>query len=390
MISVDNFYYILYKNLLEPTRFTASYFYPFGRTDVNSLQWNWEKHSFVHNEYGNIALFYDQEPLIIDQLPVQNIFALNNHSNCKLLANSEKSQLKKQICKNDNYLDWYYFYHGFAALSWFNDFKYLPNVEHQFTKLFISLNRLHTNHRSYRLNLISEFIERDLLHKGQVSFPSHNHQFGSWQNELHSEFTLLPKHKLGKIRHNLSTLTESLVVDKQDVQGFLSADCGTSALVMNQSALWHVVSETIFYLDKLHLTEKIFKPITTRRPFILVGAKGNLEYLKSYGFKTFDKWIDESYDTEPDHDKRIMMVVDQLERMSHLSHNQLRDMHRELQPILEYNYEHFYTDFKEVITEELINNFRTCVGIYNNCRTDDRFINLNHIDFQQLKSIFLR
>lgn len=390
MFSVDNFYYVLYKNLLEPTKFLASYFYPFGKTDANSLRLNWENNNFCHSEYGNIVLFYDQEPLINDQLPVQNILPLHLNSNCKLLANSEKSLIKKQICKRDNYLDWYYFYHGFAALSWFNDFKYMPNVEHQFTKLFISLNRLHTNHRSYRLNLISEFVQRDLLKSGYVSFPSHNQEHGSWQHELDNEFTLLPKQKLNQIRQNLSSLSGPLIVDKQDLQGFLSADCGTSALMMGQSAFWHVVGETIFYLDKLHLTEKIFKPITVKRPFILVGAPGNLEYLKSYGFQTFSNWIDESYDSEIDHDKRIMKVVDQIEKMSKLSQSQLLDMHRDMKSVLQYNYEHFYNDFKNIIIDELLNNFQTCIQIYNNGRTDDRYINLSNTDFQQLRTIFLR
>ena len=390
MFSVDNFYYILYKNLLEPAKFTASYFYPFGRTDSNSLRWNWDHNYYVHNDHGNIVLFYDQEPLLNHQLPVQNIPQLNFNSNCKILANSEKSKIKKQICRTDYYLDWYYFYHGFAALSWFNDFKYMPKVEHQFTKLFISLNRLHTNHRSYRLNLISEYIERDLLNHGYVSFPSHDHNYGSWQDELDSEFTLLPHYKLGKIRNNLSTLKTPLIVDKLDLQGFLSADCGTSAMMMSQSALWHVVGETIYYLDKLHLTEKIFKPITTRRPFILAGAPGNLEYLKSYGFKTFDRWIDESYDTEIDHDKRIIKIVDQLEQMSKLSNNQLLEMHREMQPILQYNYEHFYNDFKKIIVDELLENFQTCITIFNNGRTDDRFLRLADVDFQYLRTTFLR
>jgi hypothetical protein len=35
---------------------------------------------------------------------------------------------------------------------------------------------------------------------------------------------------------------------------------------------------------------------------MLLAAPGNLAYLKSYGFKTFDSVIDESYDTIQDND----------------------------------------------------------------------------------------
>jgi hypothetical protein len=75
------------------------------------------------------------------------------------------------------------------------------------------------------------------------------------------------------------------------------------------SSLWNIVTETVFYDNKLHLTEKIFKPIVLKRPFVLVGAPGNLQYLKEYGFQTFDKWINEDYDNEIDPDIRIKKIV---------------------------------------------------------------------------------
>ena len=121
---------------------------------------------------------------------------------------------------------------------------------------------------------------------------------------------MLPKHKLKEIENNLSKIPLPLLVDNTDPKGISSSDSGPEALKLNQSALWHVVSETIFYQEKLHLTEKIFKPICARRPFILVGAKGNLAYLRSYGFKTFDQWISEDYDHEEDNEKRLLMIVD--------------------------------------------------------------------------------
>lgn len=388
MFSVDNFYYVLYKNLLESTNFSARYFYPFGSTNIKNLCTNWDKTLKYNNEHLNNVLFYDQEPLLVDDLPYQIPFT--SYISCNILANSEKSNLKTKLCKTEKYLDWYYFYHGFASLYWFNDFKYLPKVEHHFTKVFISLNRLHTNYRSYRLNLINEYIKKDLIGYGNISLPINNIEFGSWNDELDDPNTLLPKTKLAEIKRNLNTLTNPLVVDKPDPKGFLSADCGTQALEINQSALWHIVSETIFYQDKLHLTEKIFKPIATRRPFILLAAPGNLAYLKSYGFKTFDKWIDESYDKIHDPDHRICFVVEQIEKLCKLNLNQLKDMHREMQNILDHNYNHFYTDFKTLITDELLDNFKTCISIYNNGRMDDRTIPIQHLDFAQIKKLFLR
>jgi hypothetical protein len=35
-------------------------------------------------------------------------------------------------------------------------------------------------------------------------------------------------------------------------------------------------------------------------PFVIVGTRGSLEYLRSYGFRTFEGIWDESYDSAED------------------------------------------------------------------------------------------
>jgi hypothetical protein len=61
----------------------------------------------------------------------------------------------------------------------------------------------------------------------------------------------------------------------------------------------NIVAETenFGYQDCIFLTEKIAKPLVAGQPFLVYArAKGFLAYLKSQGFRTFDQWIDESYD----------------------------------------------------------------------------------------------
>jgi len=391
MISVDNFYYILYKNLLEPSRFSAAYFYPFGTTSANNLAFSWETDSKIHSEYLHSVLFYDQEPLLCKELPTQHFLALQNKVFfCNILANSEHSIQKKNLLKKENFYDWYYFYHGFAALCWFDDLKYLPKVEYSFSKVFINLNRLHTKYRSYRINLISEYYKRNLLDFGHISFASTNNEYGTWIDEISDPHTLLPKNKLKEIESNLFKISLPLVVDTYDPKGFASADSGPEALKLNQSALWHVVSETIFYQEKLHLTEKIFKPICSRRPFILVGAKGNLAYLRSYGFKTFGRWISEDYDNEEDNEKRLLMIVDEVEKLCKLSFHELKSMHKEMQDILEYNFNHFYNEFKKIIVDELVDNFQECLKIWNHDRFNEEKLGLDANSLRNIKNILLR
>ena len=155
-------------------------------------------------------------------------------------------------------------------------------------------------------------------------------------------------------------------------------------------SMWHIVTETVYYEQKLHLTEKIFKPIVLERPFILLSTQGNLSYLKSYGFKTFDRWIDESYDNEMDPDVRLQKVVDEIEKLCRKSMSELLIMYREMHEILKFNKEHFYGNFKNIIVDEMVDNFRMCIK-QSNLTLDKKFqILLDNINLEQVKKILLK
>ena len=383
MFSLDNFYYIVYTNLLQPVNMTCNYFYPYGSSSSDDLINPWTDPG--EDFKSHLCVFHDQEPLYNISLP--NIATFYRSKPARVLANSEHSDIKKQLCKEHNMHDWYYFFHGFAALSWYRDYKYLERVENKFTKVFISLNRLTTKDRSYRLFLVSKMMEKDLLKKGHVSLCLTDPTQVTWQEELAYKNTKLSDSAKEVVRKNLSTVSGSLVVDQYNPQGDLSAHAGPHELKLNQSALWHVVSETVFYYDKLHLTEKIFKPIVSHRPFILVAAAGNLAYLRSYGFKTFDRWIDESYDLEKDNDKRISMIVEQLERLCSLSDKELRAMYVEMKEVLDYNFDHFYGEFKNVVVDEMLENFKGVARQWNNGRINDKTIDLDRVDFDYVRKL---
>jgi thymidylate synthase len=124
----------------------------------------------------------------------------------------------------------------------------------------------------------------------------------------------------------------------------------------------------IYKMPKLKKTKKIFKPIVARRPFILVASPGNLAYLKSYGFRTFDSWIDESYDSEPDHYIRIEKITNEIEKLCKLSKTELDAMYADMQDTLEYNHQHFYKEFKRIIVNEMVDNLEGILIQFNNGR----------------------
>jgi hypothetical protein len=76
-----------------------------------------------------------------------------------------------------------------------------------------------------------------------------------------------------------------------------------------------VVSESCIHKkspDTLHITEKTFKPIAFRHPFIVWGQIGTLQRLKELGFETFENLFDESYDTIPNPQQRLNVIVNNI------------------------------------------------------------------------------
>jgi hypothetical protein len=388
MFSIENFYYVLHQHLLKPLHIHDLIYDDFGSTAIANL--NVGKYLPCQERYGRLTLeqrvcyFFDQEP--INEFSINQCYYTYTRKSFKALANSEQSPLKHKIIKENQYQDWYYFFHGFAALDWYRDAEFFD--QHiNWSRPYITLNRLHTNDRSYRLNLVARLADQRLLDRGHVSLHLGHTEYGTWQQEIASPDTKLSATACELIAQHLN---QPMTLDCETSTGSLSADFGHREFELWKSGLWHIVTETVFYHDKLHLTEKIFKPIVAQRPFMLAAAPGNLAYLKSYGFRTFDQWIDESYDTIEDPDLRLQAIVDQTSRLCAMSDAELRQMHQEMQPVLQHNFDHMWTTFRHHIVNELVNNFERSVRLWNHGRMDEKELPLQNIDLARVKQILLR
>ena len=76
-------------------------------------------------------------------------------------------------------------------------------------------------------------------------------------------------------------------------------------------------------------------------PFVLVATAGSLEYLRSYGFQTFDSIWDESYDTIKDPIQRLQAVTQVIAKINQMSKAEQKSMLLDMSPILEHNYNLF-------------------------------------------------
>jgi len=319
---------------------------------------------------------YDQEPLIpeYNKLLFDNRFTSRAMYQPVILLNTERNSLpKNQILENYGFIDCYYFFHVFAATDWYRSYRYSKFItspsERKIKKKFITFNRLTGGARTYRSIFVGELVLNDLLDHGYVSYSDICEEHGHFATNLDLVKRLykLDGDYIKLIHSTLDTLTFAnkfpLRIDHINKPSIPNGSQTLSAVHECMESFLHVVTETCFWETKEHLTEKIFKPIVAKQPFALLGCANNLKYLKDYGFKTFDRWWDESYDTIEDPVQRIQAVVKIIKDICSKSNFELEDMLKDMQHVLDYNYNWFYSrEFVDTAWYELEINLRAAIA----------------------------
>ena len=119
-----------------------------------------------------------------------------------------------------------------------------------------------------------------------------------------------------------------------DVQNFKTDEFYNNSLI-------HIISETNFFTNIIHQTEKSFKPIVHLQPFIMLSSPYSLKSIQNMGFKTFSEFWDESYDSETDHYKRLIKIIDLCKEISEWPAEKKIEFTHLVKPILEFNFDHF-------------------------------------------------
>lgn len=99
-----------------------------------------------------------------------------------------------------------------------------------------------------------------------------------------------------------------------------------------------VVNETRFAQHTGNFSEKLFQAVRYKTPFILVAPPRTLEYAKNYGFKTFEDFWDESYDSCTNHEERIIKIINLINHINSFSLEQCENLYQSMTDILEHNY----------------------------------------------------
>ena len=343
----ENIYQYLETIIADPR---VAMLHPFGstqpenleiiRNDVNAP----DIESNDTNRRGPMFIFYDQEPLDVVYNKTLLDYITNTTKPPWILVSTERdSEDKNLILEQYTFAELNYFFHIFAAADWYRGHEFIPAIkkpiDRTLTKTYITFNRLTSNRRVYRSLLVNELYKHNLLNHGHVSYSKNCPDGGSFESNLLSAINNynLPKELIHEAIANITQLPE-LRIDFEDETYIPNQSMLLSPVSKLMESFIFLVTETCFFQSKTHLTEKIFKPIVLRMPFILVGCAYNLEYLRSYGFKTFGDFWDESYDTIEDPIKRLQAITKILKDISKLTSNEQKSMLLAMQPILEHNY----------------------------------------------------
>ena len=260
-----------------------------------------------------------------------------------------KTYCDKNNVPNNEKINIWYSHHGW--LSYVNQYikiytDALPAGPRD--KKFISLNRVPRSHRAAFASLLAEY---DLLKHGYVSlglqdtgWPSTENLLRYIENQLVEWYEWEPNSQVHTDAVNGSKkLLENLplTVDTNDLV-FNWVGYETQPIMFLQKSYFSVVTGTnCFKKDEQGVTvnEKEFKVILSKHPFLLIARPNTLTQLKQMGFKTFDQWFDESYDTEENDSLRLLKVTKEVERLCHISNEDWDKMLEEMRPITEHNFD---------------------------------------------------
>jgi hypothetical protein len=223
------------------------------------------------------------------------------------------------------------------------------NFDNNNLKKFLCLNRIPREPRYYFMH---EMYRRNLLQYFNASLDrvSSIEEIRSYNDNIF----------LNSLQNSLSFTNMLLSLPwTVDTGNFQTNHWNTINSSFAKNNIIFVVTETIFKddLDNVFLTEKTFKPIALKMPFIVVGQPHTLNRLKSLGYKTFGHLWNESYDEEPDVLKRMNMLCELIENLSKIPTEALARIIIQSKDILEHNFNLLLSRRPESEVTAMIENF---------------------------------
>jgi hypothetical protein len=216
-------------------------------------------------------------------------------------------------------------------------------------KKFLCYNR---NPRPHRVALLAQLLKRDLVKHGYLSFNADAHSVKGSFNQVKRIFPNLINDTTLNIRPMLNDLPINLSLVENHPSMFYPSD---TDIMMYKSSLFSIVTETLFENNTNYqneddsevahcypipmFSEKTWKTIRGKHPFILATVPHSLRAFRELGYRTFHPYIDETYDTIENEEERLLAIVNEVDRLCNMSDNDTREWLYKVHEITDHNFQ---------------------------------------------------
>lgn len=223
--------------------------------------------------------------------------------------------------------------------------KEIQSIDQSFKK-FSSLCR---NYSKWRLNLYVKLLEECLLDNFIYTFNNINPYEGLKvikKQEIEKDLETL-KIKLSKpikrwmkhlpytihpVTNKFNNLTYKYI-QRADFNLLIESHFDPFLYFERERDLWGIEE-----FSPAFPTEKTYKTMISKKPFIAFSTPFFLKGLRAMGYKTFSPYINEDYDQEVDNNKRLEMIVFEIKRINDLRADNYELLLSKIKNITDYNY----------------------------------------------------
>jgi hypothetical protein len=125
------------------------------------------------------------------------------------------------------------------------------------------------------------------------------------------------------------------------------SDCSGSFLVNFNNDIvlktyYSIISEALVSPNMCFISEKTYKVIANRHPFVIFGNPYTLRELRKQGYQTFENFFDESYDIDQDLDIKTEKVINIIKGFAVLTPKEKLNWFYHALEVCNYNWKVFY------------------------------------------------
>ena len=236
--------------------------------------------------------------------------------------------------------------------------RYLNKINYELNRPHLFLFKHMNAKRGHRTAFLSMLNEKGLLESNMFSTPNDwNSTFNSGEKYLRECFWNRQKtekyNEYLKLLYDLKPKVPTFIDREHNNLDFDPNVNFSSDQMMYFNARRNcdieVIGESEFNGSRF-ITEKFFKAIIFKQPFIMLGTHESLKEIQRMGYRTFAPFINEGYDSNDDIDQRLHMIVEELERLTFIKRDpqKWKEWYEGVSEIVTSNYNTYTNNLRKI------------------------------------------